>query len=121
MYKGVLTDQARSVFRGLIKISEEAQRTDSYLTNNNIILSDEARADSVPTLEINANDVKASHGATVGQLDEEEIFYLMSRGISKSAAKKLIINGYFGPVLKSIDSEILREHLYSFIDKKIGV
>lgn len=121
LYKGVLTDQARSVFRGLIKISEEAQRTDSYLTNNNIILSDEARADSVPTLEINANDVKASHGATVGQLDEEEIFYLMSRGISKSAAKRLIINGYFGPVLKSIDSEILREHLYSFIDKKIGV
>ncbi len=120
LYKGVLTGKSRSVFRGLIKISEEAQQTDSYLTNNNIILSDEARADSIPTLEINANDVKASHGATVGNLDEEEIFYLRSRGLARSAAEKLIINGFFGPVLKSIDSEILREHIYAFIDKKLG-
>ena len=120
LYKGVLTGKSRSVFRGLIKISEEAQQTDSYLTNNNILLSDDARADSVPTLEINANDVKASHGATVGNLDKDEIFYLMSRGLTKSAAEKLIINGFFAPVLKSIDSDILREHIYQFIDKKLG-
>jgi len=121
LYKGVLTGKSRSVFRGLIKISEEAQLTDSYLTNNNILLSDEARADSVPTLEINANDVKASHGATVGNLDKDEIFYLMSRGLTKSSAEKLIINGFFAPVLKSIDSEILREHLTTAIDNKLGV
>ena len=117
----MLTGKSRSVFRGLIKISEEAQLTDSYLTNNNILLSDEARADSVPTLEINANDVKASHGATVGNLDKDEIFYLMSRGLTKSSAEKLIINGFFAPVLKSIDSEILREHLTTAIDNKLGV
>ena len=121
LYKGVLTGKSRYVFRGLIKISEVAQLTDSYLTNNNILLSDEARADSVPTLEINANDVKASHGATVGNLDKEEIFYLMSRGLTKSSAEKLIIYGFFRPVLKAIDSEILREHIYGFIDKKLGV
>ena len=120
LYKGVLIGKSRSVFRGLIKIAEVAQQTDSYLTNNNILLSDEARADSVPTLEINANDVKASHGATVGNLDKDEIFYMMSRGLTKSAAEKLIINGFFAPVLKSIDSEILREHIYQFIDKKLG-
>lgn len=121
LYKGVLTDNSRSVFRGLIKITEEAQHTDSYLTNNNIILSDDARADSVPTLEINANDVKASHGATTGHLDEDELFYLMSRGMTRQAAEKLIINGYFEPVLNSVDSEILREHLNTAIDNKLGV
>ncbi|MCH7955590.1 MAG: SufD family Fe-S cluster assembly protein, partial [Candidatus Marinimicrobia bacterium] len=63
----------------------------------------------------------ASHGATVGNLDKEEIFYLMSRGLTKSSAEKLIIYGFFRPVLKSIDSEILREHIYGFIDKKLGV
>jgi Fe-S cluster assembly protein SufD len=83
LFKGALTDQGRSVFRGLIRVHPKAQRTDAYQTNRNLILSKDARADSLPNLEIGADDVRCSHAATVGQLDQEEIFYLMSRGLPR--------------------------------------
>ena len=99
LYKGALDGQSRSVFRGIIRVAKSAQQTDAYQTNRNMILSERARADSLPKLEIEADDVKCSHGATVGHLDEESLFYLMSRGISRSQAERLVVLGFLGEVL----------------------
>jgi Fe-S cluster assembly protein SufD len=112
LFKGALTDQGRSVFRGLIRVHPKAQRTDAYQTNRNLILSDQARADSLPNLEIQADDVRCSHAATVGQLDEEELFYLLSRGIHRTEAVRLVIFGFFGEVLDQLPpalDEVKRE------------
>ena len=106
--KGTVTDRATSVFRGLIKIEKEAQQTDSYLADHTLILSDNALANSIPSLQIEANDVKASHGATVGQIDEEQLFYLMSRGLSREHAEELIVNGFFEPLINKISDEDFR-------------
>ena len=102
LYKGALDGRARSVFRGIIKVHEEAQRTDAYQTNRNLLLSDEARADSLPNLEIEADDVRCSHGATVGQLDLESLFYIMSRGLSREQAERLVVMGFLGEVLSRL-------------------
>jgi len=99
LYKGALDGRGRAVFRGIIRVHEGAQRTDAYQTNRNLLLSDEARADSLPNLEIEADDVKCSHGATVGQLDAEALFYLMSRGMTRLQAERLVVLGFLGEVL----------------------
>ena len=83
LYRGIIRDRAHTVFEGLIKVEHGAQLTDSYLANHNLLLSPKARADSLPTLEIEANDVRCTHGATVGQLDEEQLFYMRCRGLSR--------------------------------------
>src|SRR5690606_32303624 len=101
-------DHGRSVFRGLIRVHPGAQRTDAYQTNRNLILSSDARADSLPNLEIAADDVRCSHAATVGQLDREELFYLMSRGIPEREAVRLVIFGFFGEVLQQLEIDELR-------------
>src|SRR6185503_12863053 len=90
LIKGCLKDRARSVYQGLIQVSEGAQRTDAYQANRNLLLSDTARADSIPGLEILANDVRCTHGATIGQVDEEQLYYLMARGLPEREAKRLI-------------------------------
>lgn len=100
--KGTVTDSATSVFRGLIRIEKEAQQTDSYLADHMLLLSDTALANSIPSLQIEANDVKASHGATVGQIDEEQLFYLASRGLTREQAEKLIVEGFFEPLINKI-------------------
>jgi Fe-S cluster assembly protein SufD len=120
LYKGVLSDRARSVFSGMIRVHEGAQKTDAYQTNRNLLLSDEARADSIPNLEIGANDVRCSHGATVAPLDEDEIFYLQSRGIGRPEATKIIVDGFFEPILIRIPLESIQERLRDFIDHKTG-
>jgi Fe-S cluster assembly protein SufD len=119
LYKGALMDQGRSIFRGLIRVHPRAQRTDAYQTNRNLILSPGARADSLPNLEIAADDVRCSHAATVGQLDEEEIFYLQSRGISKAEAMRLVIFGFFGEVLAALPLLSLRQELVRTIERKL--
>jgi Fe-S cluster assembly protein SufD len=119
LFKGALMDTGRSVFRGLIRVHPNAQRTDAYQTNRNIILSPGARADSLPNLEIAADDVRCSHAATVGQLDEEEIFYLQSRGISKTEAMRLVIFGFFGEVLEQLELEGVRKELVTAIERKL--
>ena len=101
-YKGALDGGSSSVFRGIIRVAKRAQQTDAYQTNRNLVLSDGARADSLPKLEIEADDVKCSHGATVGQLDEEALFYLMSRGISRDQAERLVVLGFLGEVLQRL-------------------
>ncbi len=99
LYKGALDGAARGVFRGIIRVHEGAQRTDAYQTNRNLLLSEGAVATSLPNLEIGADDVRCSHGATVGQLDAEALFYLMSRGMSRERAERLVVTGFLGEVL----------------------
>ncbi len=119
LFKGALMDHGRSVFRGLIRVHPGAQRTDAYQTNRNLILSQGARADSLPNLEIAADDVRCSHAATVGQLDQEEIFYLQSRGISRIEAMRLVIFGFFGEVLDQLQLEGVRLELVTAIERKL--
>ena len=120
LIKGCLKDRARSVYQGLIQVSEGAQRTDAYQANRNLLLSDSARADSIPGLEILANDVRCTHGATIGQVDEEQLFYLMARGLSRPAAQRLIVEGFFAPVLDLIPLEAVRDQLRQAIAIKLG-
>ena len=120
LIKGCLKDHARSVYQGLIQVSEGAQRTDAYQANRNLLLSETARADSIPGLEILANDVRCTHGATIGQVDEEQLYYLMARGLHRRDAQRLIVEGFFAPVLDRIPLAAVREQLRGAIDRKIG-
>lgn len=119
LFKGALLDKGRSVFRGLIRVHPNAQRTDAYQTNRNLILSPGARADSLPNLEIAANDVRCSHAATAGQFDAEEIFYLQSRGIPYTEAMRLVIFGFFGEVLDQLLLEEAKQELVRAIERKL--
>ena len=119
LYKGALDAASRSVFRGIIKVHPHAQKTDAYQTNRNLLLSDGARADSLPNLEIQADDVKCSHGATVGQLDEESRFYLMSRGLSREQAERLVVMGFLGEVLSRLPLGGVVEKVTNVIEAKL--
>jgi Fe-S cluster assembly protein SufD len=120
LIKCALKDKARSIYQGLIQVSEGAQRTDAYQANRNLLLSNHARADSIPGLEILANDVRCTHGATIGQVDEEQMYYLMARGLTRSTAQRLIVEGFFVPVLDRIPLEGVRSQLRRVIERKIG-
>ena len=122
LFKGALTDMGRSVFRGLIRVHPKAQRTDAYQTNRNLILSNQARADSLPNLEIQADDVRCSHAATVGQLDEEELFYLLSRGIPKAESIRLVVFGFFSEVLDQLPEELngVKREMMRVIERKLA-
>ncbi|HEY7126197.1 MAG TPA: Fe-S cluster assembly protein SufD [Ktedonobacterales bacterium] len=119
LFKGVVDDDARVDFEGLIKVAPGAQQTNSYLSDHTLLLSDQARAESIPSLEIAANDVKASHGATTGQIDAEQLFYLMCRGVPEEEARRLIVQGFFEPVLEKIPSDELRSRLRRSIVRKM--
>lgn len=114
---GILKDEASSVYRGLIKIEKQAQKTNSYLANHILKLGDKTLANSIPSLKIDANDVRASHGATVGQINEEHLFYLMARGLSRDEAERLIVEGFFEPVIQKIPLEELREKIREMVRK----
>lgn len=118
LYKNALLDNSRTIFSGLIKVAEEAQQTDAYQTNRNLLLDPTAEANALPGLEILANDVKCSHGATTGNVDEEELFYMMSRGISKRAAMQLMVFGFFEEVIEQVASDELADNLRALIHKK---
>lgn len=120
LFKGVLTDSARVVYSGLIHVHEGAQKTDAYQKNNNLILSNTARADSIPNLEIAANDVRCSHGATAGKVSEDHLFYLMCRGLSRREAERLIVTGFLAPLIERVPLADLRKRLYALIDTKMG-
>lgn len=119
LYKGALKDDAYSAFRGLIRINPEAQRSDAYQQNRNLLLSGTAHADSIPELEIEANDVRCTHGATVGPLEEEAVFYLMARGIPRPEAERLITEGFFDELIAKIPLEVVQERLFRVIRNKI--
>ncbi len=120
-FKGALKDNARSVYSGLIKVEEGAQKTDAYQQNRNLVLSRTARADTIPNLEIRANDVRCTHGATVSQVVPEHVFYLQARGIPYTEAQKLIVEGFFRPVIDRIPVEEIQGFLESAIARKVGI
>ena len=119
LYKGALDDRAQAAFRGIIRVHPEAQRTDAYQTNRNLLLSDECRANSLPNLEIQADDVRCSHGATVGQLDSEALFYLLSRGLSQEHAERLIVLGFLGDVMARLPLGGVVEKVTRAIERKL--
>jgi len=118
-FNGVLDDHARSVFNGRIIVQPGAQRTDSKQTNNNMLLSTEARADSQPQLEIYADDVKCTHGSTTGPLDERHVFYLRSRGLDLRAARQLLTYGFSREILERMDVASLREQLDALVRERV--
>jgi len=118
--KGAVRDAARTVFQGMIKIEPSAQQTNSYLKNDNLLLSEGARADSIPGLQIDANDVRASHGATLGRADEEHIFYLQSRGIPRPVAIRMIVEGFFASVFNRMNQERVRAKLSAAVAAKLS-
>ncbi|HZB23255.1 MAG TPA: Fe-S cluster assembly protein SufD [Gaiellaceae bacterium] len=118
-FKGALRDEATAVWRGMIRVEKDAQKTNAYQENRNLMLSDKAHADSIPGLEILANDVRCTHGATLGQVDRDQLFYLMSRGLSRAEAERLIVRGFFQDILDRIELEPVRETLGEALEARI--
>jgi Fe-S cluster assembly protein SufD len=110
-FNGILDGRSRGVFHGRILVRPAAQKTDAKQTNKNLLLSDDATADTKPQLEIYADDVKCTHGATIGQLNDESIFYLRSRGISTETARRMLIHAFAGEIIERIQCEPAREEL----------
>ena len=118
-FKGALRDEATAVWRGMIRVEEDAQRTNAYQENRNLMLSPTTHAVPIPGLEILANDVRCTHGATVGQVDREQLFYLMARGLSRGEAERLIVRGFFSDVLDRIELEPVRDALGEALEARI--
>ncbi len=119
LFKGALKDKSRSVWQGMIHVAPGAQKTDGYQANRNLILSEEARADSIPGLEISADDVRCTHGATIGKIDPEPLFYLRSRGIPQEDAERLVVEGFFDPIMQRIPFEGVRKRFQQAIKDKL--
>lgn len=119
-YKGVLMDQAHGVFEGKIVVAQDAQKTDAKQMNQNLLLSSAAKVNAAPQLEILADDVKCAHGATIGKLDEDQVFYLRSRGIDSHTAKQMLVSAYAGEVIAGISIPELQEELHRNLSQKIG-
>ncbi len=120
LYKGVLLDESRSLFSGMIHVAPGAVKTDGYQANRNLILGVKAHADTLPGLEILADDVRCTHGATVGRIDPTEQFYLQSRGLDRNDAQKLIVQGFLDPVVQMIPDETDRTILENIIERKLS-
>ena len=118
-FKGALRESARAVWRGMIRVEPDAQKTNAYQENRNLLLSPDAHADSIPGLEIMANDVRCTHGATLGRVDREQLFYLMARGLSRSEAERLIVRGFFQDILDRIELEPVRDALGAALEARI--
>jgi len=120
LFKGALKGNSRSVWQGMIYVAPGAQRTDGYQANRNLVLSENARADSIPGLEILADDVRCTHGATVGKIDPDLVFYLRSRGIPMDEAERLVVEGFFDPIMQRIPFEGVRARFQQAIEAKMG-
>ncbi|MGL6279799.1 MAG: Fe-S cluster assembly protein SufD, partial [Gaiella sp.] len=118
-FKGALRDRARAVWRGMIRVEEGAQKTNAYQENRNLLLSKTASANSIPGLEILANDVRCTHGATLSQVDREQLFYLMARGLPRNEAERLIVRGFFQDVLDRVELEPVRDALGAALEARI--
>jgi Fe-S cluster assembly protein SufD len=118
-YRGAVRDEAHSVYQGLIQVDGTARGTDAYLTNKNLILSDTARADSIPSLNINTDDVKCSHGSSTGKMDPTQLFYLLTRGYSEHEARRMLVEGFFEDVIMKANPttrDDLRSRIYERIE-----
>ena len=120
-YKGIFSDRSVGVFNGKILVDKIAQKTNAFQQNNNIILDDKAKVNTKPQLEIFADDVRCSHGCTIGQLDQEALFYLRSRGIPKKEAKALMTYAFANNVLESVQIPSLKKKINKLIANKLGV
>ncbi len=119
LFKGALRGHSRTVWQGMILVDPGAQQTDGFQANRNLLLDRDSRADSIPGLEIKADDVRCTHAATVGMIDETELFYLLSRGIPRSEAVKMVVQGFFDPVMQRIPFEEVRDRLTASIESKL--
>ncbi len=119
LYKAALQDQSHLVWRGMIRVDQDAQKTDAYQRNDNLILSDHARVDSIPGLEIRAHDVRCTHGATTGRVDDEQVFYAATRGLTPNEAVQVVVLGFFQQVLDRITIDSVREALSAAITRRI--
>jgi len=120
LYKNALSHRSKTIFKGLIQVEPNASQTDAYQTNRNLLLNSEAEADSMPGLEILNDDVKCSHGATTGQIQEEELFYFLARGITHAFAKQLVVYGFLDEVLQRFGSEEITAEIRSKVEAKFA-
>jgi Fe-S cluster assembly protein SufD len=120
LYKNALDDRARTIFGGLIRVEPHAHFTDAYQKVRNLLLSDDAEANSMPGLEILADNVRCTHGATSGQIDEDELFYLRTRGIPTKIAQRLLVTGFLDEVVTRLDNPAIAEHLHRSIEEKFA-
>src|SRR5947207_1290420 len=120
LYKNALDDRARTTFGGLIRVEPHAHFTDAYQKVRNLLLSDDAEANSMPGLEILADNVRCTHGATSGQIDEDELFYLRTRGIPTKVAQRLLVTGFLDEVIRRLDHPAIAEHLHRLIEEKFA-
>jgi len=120
LYKGILDGRASGVFTGRIHVFEDAQKTDAYQASANLLLTDTATVDSQPQLEIYADDVKCSHGSTVGQLDHEALFYLRSRGLNETAARQVLVRAFAGDVADRLEIPAVRQRVDSILSERLG-
>jgi Fe-S cluster assembly protein SufD len=118
-FRVALKNQSSSVYQGIVRVDKIAQRTNAFQSNKNLLLDSDAKADSIPKLEILADDVKCSHGATVGPVDREQIFYLMSRGLSEKQAEELVVLGFFRQVVELFSMEEAQSWLSELVATKI--
>ncbi len=121
LYKDVLRDKSRVIWRGMIRVEPQAQRTDGYQRNDSLLLSNTARCDAIPGLEIEADDVRCTHGATAGRVDVDQVFYAMCRGVSEREAMHMIVQGFLQIVTDRIPVELVREVLDKAIERKLGI
>ncbi|MBN2304018.1 MAG: Fe-S cluster assembly protein SufD [Anaerolineae bacterium] len=119
LFKGVLKDEARSVWQGMIKALPGAQKTDGFQANRTMLMGKGARSDSIPGLEIEADDVRCTHASATGQIEQEVLYYLMSRGLPRIEAEKLVVDGFFVPVLDRIPFENVRDRLMAYVERKL--
>ncbi len=119
LFKGALKGKSRSVWQGMIYVAKGAEKTDGYQANRNIVLEEGARADSIPGLEILADDVRCTHGATVGKLEQEPLFYIKSRGVPQKEAERIVVEGFFDPIMQRIPFEGVRERFHQAILSKM--
>src|SRR5690606_4490669 len=120
LYKGILADQSRGVFNGKIFVRQDAQKTNAFQSNRNILLSNDASVNTKPQLEIWADDVKCSHGCTIGQMDEEQLFYLRARGLSYESARAMLLHAFAADVIQTIKIEGIRSLLEDLIIERLS-
>lgn len=118
LYKNALLDASKTIFSGMIRVEPIAQKTDAYQTNRNLLISPDAEAMSLPGLEIQANDVKCSHGSSTGQIDAEQLFYLLSRGLEKTQAEELLVYGFFEEILDTVENEEIKDCMRNLLQNK---
>jgi len=119
LHKTIVNDKGRAVFNGLINVAQHAIKTDGQMTNNNLLLGRLSEVDTKPQLEIYADDVKCSHGATIGRIDDEQLFYLRSRGITQQAAQQMILYAFAAELTEAIDDEALRQQILARIGQRL--